>query len=208
VLIVTYAFDQDPVQLWDVTRGQPMPGDLEYALLDSDDIITAHNAMFDRIVLALSKNIKVRVPIERWRCTMARALAHSLPGSLDKLCEILNVPTDQRKLKTGRALMRLFTQPRPKNSKVPRATRYTHPAEWEQFCDYATHDIEAMRACAAKLPSWNYSGRELALWHFDQKINDRGMSCRCGLRAGCDCVRLIVPKDGSRPVLRSLLKTP
>lgn len=174
VLIVTYAFDQDPVQLWDVTAGRPMPGDLEYALKDSDDEITAHNAMFDRIVLALSKNIKVRVPIARWRCTMARALAHSLPGSLDKLCEILNVPIDQRKLKTGRTLMRLFTQPRPKNSKIPRATRYTHPVEWEQFCDYATHDIEAMRACAAKLPVWNYSGGELALWHLDQKINDRG----------------------------------
>lgn len=181
ILIVTYAFaDDDPVQLWDVTAGKPMPGDLEYALLDTDDLLTAHNSFFDRTITAIAKNAKrvgfSRVlPIPRWRCTMAHALAHSLPGSLDKLCAVLDVPQDQRKLQTGRALMRLFTQPRPKNSKIERATRYTHPAEWEQFCDYAKHDISAMRVVARKLPRWNYQGSELALWHLDQRINDRGM---------------------------------
>lgn len=179
-LILTYAFaEDDPVRLWDITRGQPMPGDLEYALFDTDEEITAHNAMFDRTVLGLATNLRryqaKRLVIERWRCTMAQALAHSLPGSLDKLCEILNVPYDQRKLKTGRALMRLFTQPRPKNSKLRRATRFTHPVEWSQFCEYATHDISAMRVVARKLPAWNYRERELALWHLDQRINDRGM---------------------------------
>ncbi len=32
-----------------------------------------------------------------------------------------------------------------------------------------------MRAVDAKLPNWNYQGAELALWHRDQKINDRGV---------------------------------
>lgn len=181
IIIVTYAFgEDDPVQLWDVTAGKPMPGDLEYALMDTDEEIEAHNSLFDRLVTSISKNAKRigftrTLPIERWRCTMARALSHSLPGSLDKLCGVLNVPLDQAKHKTGRALMRLFTQPRPKNSKIERATRYTHPAEWEQFCDYAKSDISSMRVVSRKLPAWNYSGSELALWHRDQRINDRGM---------------------------------
>jgi len=180
-LIYTYAFaDDDPPQLWDVTAGQPMPGDLEYALFDTDEEIGAHNAMFDRTVLLLATNMqkypKQRLAVERWRCTMVKALAHSLPGALDKLCELLNVPYDQRKLKTGRALMRLFTQPRPKTSKIERATRYTHPAEWKEFCEYATHDISGMRVVNAKLPAWNYRGSELALWHLDQRINDRGFA--------------------------------
>lgn len=181
LMICTYAFAQeDPVQLWDLTAGKPMPGDLEYALMDTDELITAHNSYFDRLITSISKNAKGRgfwrvLPPERWRCTMVRALAHSLPGSLDKLCTVLNVPLDQAKHKTGRALMRLFTQPRPKTSKIPRATRYTHPVEWEQFCDYAKSDISAMRIVDGKLPAWNYQRGELALWHLDQRINDRGV---------------------------------
>ncbi len=32
-----------------------------------------------------------------------------------------------------------------------------------------------MREIDKKLPSWNYQGQELALWHRDQHINDRGV---------------------------------
>jgi DNA polymerase len=32
-----------------------------------------------------------------------------------------------------------------------------------------------MRAVAKKLPAWNYADAELALWHLDQRINDRGV---------------------------------
>jgi DNA polymerase len=174
VMIVTYALDDEPEQLWDVTTTSKMPGDLEYALYDTDEPVTAHNAYFDRTILTVSKNLRVPIALERWRCTMARALAHSLPGGLDKLGAILKIDQDQQKLKTGKTLMRLFCQPRPKNSKITRATRHTHPAEWAQFCGYATKDITAMRAVAAKLPDWNYRGEELDLWHLDQRVNDRG----------------------------------
>lgn len=174
VMLFPYALDDEPEQLWDLTRDPKMPGDLEYALCDTDEPITAHNAYFDRTILTVSKNLRVTIALERWRCTMARALAHSLPGGLDKLGTLLKIDQDQQKLKTGKALMRLFCQPRPKNSKIARATRHTHPAEWAQFCDYATMDITAMRAVAAKLPDWNYRAEELDLWHLDQRINDRG----------------------------------
>jgi DNA polymerase len=213
IIIVTYAFaDDDPVQLWDVTAGKPMPGDLEYALHDTDDLITAHKSDFDRLVTSISLNAKrigfTRVlPIERWRCTMTQALAHSLPGSLDKLCEILNVPYDDRKLKTGRALMRMFTMPRPKTAKVERATRYTHPAEWEQFCDYATHDIKAMRVVARKLPAGTIKSVSLR-----SGTSTSGSTIEvCMLMwtsRGLRCVQLSVPKNGSRPRLTSRLVVP
>jgi DNA polymerase len=174
VMIVTYAFDDGPVRTWDVTAGGKMPGDLEYALLDTDDLVTAHNAMFDRTVLNLSKNLRVPISLERWRCNMVRALAHSLPGGLDKLCEILNVEQDKAKLKTGRNLIHLFCKPQPKNAKIRRATRETHPEKWQEFLDYAGMDIVAMREVARKMPKWNSEGFELDLWHLDQRINDRG----------------------------------
>lgn len=60
--------------------------------------------------------------------------------------------------------------------KLRRATKQTHPAEWDQFIHYAGNDILAMREVAKKLPTWNYQGDELALWHLDQTINDRGFA--------------------------------
>lgn len=175
VMLAAYAFDDGPINVWDVTAGSSVPGDLGYALWDTDELITAHNAMFDRTVLNRSKNVRfLSIALERWRCTMVRALAHSLPGKLESLGEILNIEQDKRKLKIGHDLLMLFCKPRPKNAKIKRATRFTHPVEWQRFLEYAGMDIEAMRQVAAKLPEWNYRAEEIALWHLDQKINDRG----------------------------------
>jgi DNA polymerase len=184
VMVVTYAFDDGPVQVWDATVSPLWPGDLEYALFDDDDLITAHNAAFDRTLFnmaGLLRGFGKEIALERWRCTMARALAHSLPGSLDKLCEILKVDQDQRKLKSGKELIHLFCKPRPKNAKIRRATRHTHPEEWARFLEYATADIASMRVLDRKLPTWNYRGAELDLWHRDQRINDRGFAVDTGL---------------------------
>jgi len=169
-MIVTYTLDDGPVHLWDRTLDAHMPAGLEYALHDDNELVTAHASMFDRNVLRYALGIEV--PIPRWRDTMVRALAHSLPGGLDKLCEILNVPHDQAKVKDGRKLIQLFCKPRPGGKE--RATRETHPEQWQRFCEYAVADIEAMRAVARRLPDWNFRAEELALWHLDQRINDRG----------------------------------
>lgn len=172
--LLAFAFDDDPVTVLDITAGEELPPRLADYLINGDGPITAHNAMFDRTCLRLG-NLKLDIPIPRWRCSMVRALAHGLPGGLDKLGEILGVEQDKRKLKTGRDLMMLFCKPRPKNSKIRRATAETHPREREQYIAYAGNDIEAMRAICAKLPRWNMTDFEIALWQLDQKINDRGM---------------------------------
>jgi DNA polymerase bacteriophage-type len=170
VVIATWAVDDGPVQHWDATIGEPMPVELRRHLEDPEQLITAHNTMFDRNVLKYALGIDI--PVERWGDTMVQALAHSLPGSLDKLCEILKVK--EAKIKEGKQLIQLFCKPRPKNSELRRATRETHPDDWKRFVEYARSDIAAMRDVASKLPRWNYTGEELSLWHLDQRINDRG----------------------------------
>lgn len=173
-MVVTWAVDDGPVYCWDTTPGTTMPPDLRKALDDPDQLVCAHSSMFDRNVLKYALGIDI--PIERWRDTMVKALAHGLPGGLDILCGIFKLPVDQQKHKTGRSLIQLFCKPRPKNSKLRRATRLTHPVEWAAFLEYARADIVAMRILDKQIPDWNYSGEELALWHLDQKINDRGMA--------------------------------
>ena len=173
VMIVTYALGDDaPVQLWDRTLDATMPADLLYIAEDPDELFCAHNSMFDRNVLP---KLGLTIPIPRWRDTLVKALAHGLPGGLDLLCDILRIDADKAKIKDGRRLVQLFCSPRPKNSAVKRATRHTHPVEWQRFCEYAINDIHAMREINQKIPSWNYPNNDLALWHLDQHINDRGM---------------------------------
>lgn len=171
ILLFAYALNDGPVAVWDCTTQPLMPNDVADALDDPAVRICAHNSHFDRTIL---RNNGYDLSLSRWRDTMAQALAHALPGSLGALCDILKVPTDRAKDKEGRQMVLLFCKPRPATSKVRRATRSTHPAEWAKFVEYARLDVEAMRSVAQKLPVWNYRSAELTLWHLDQTINDRG----------------------------------
>ncbi|HDY9182069.1 DNA polymerase [Klebsiella pneumoniae] len=174
VMLFAWAIGDEPVSVWDLTAGKPIPSRLRKAIADPDTLLYFHNSHFDRQVLRHAMP-ELAPPVERWRDTMVQALAHSLPGALGALCEVLGVPQDKAKDKEGKSLIQLFCKPRPKNSKLRRATSKTHPVEWQRFVAYAGLDIEAMREVYKRLPKWNYQGAELALWHRDQHINDRGV---------------------------------
>ncbi|MBK0634530.1 DNA polymerase [Klebsiella aerogenes] len=174
VMLFAWAIGDEPVSVWDLTAGEPIPSRLRKAIADPDTLLYFHNSHFDRTVLRHAMP-ELAPPVERWRDTMVQALAHSLPGALGALCEVLGVPQDKAKDKEGKSLIQLFCKPRPKNSKLRRATSKTHPVEWQRFVAYAGLDIEAMREVYKRLPKWNYQGAELALWHRDQRINDRGV---------------------------------
>jgi DNA polymerase len=173
VMLMAWAIDDGPVSVWDLTAGTVMPTMLYQALADPEIEVWAHNSHFDRTVMR-HDHPELAPDVTRWRDTMVQALAHGLPGALGALCEVLGVPQDKAKDKEGKALIQLFCKPRPKNSKLRRATSKTHPVEWARFVAYAGLDIEAMREVYKRLPKWNYKGAELALWHRDQQINDRG----------------------------------
>ncbi|MGS2677691.1 DNA polymerase [Citrobacter freundii] len=174
VMLFAWAIGDEPVSVWDLTAGEPIPGRLRKAIADPNTLLYFHNSHFDRTVLRNAMP-ELAPDITRWRDTMVQALAHGLPGALGALCEVLGVPQDKAKDKEGKALIQLFCKPRPKNSKLRRATSKTHPEEWRRFVAYAGLDIEAMREVYKRLPKWNYQGAELALWHRDQRINDRGV---------------------------------
>lgn len=171
IMLFAYAVDENPVQVWDCTAQPTMPNDLSDALEDESVTLCAHNTHFDRTVLFHSG---YHLDISRWGDTMVQAMAHSLPGSLGLLSEILKLKADEAKDKRGKELVQLFCKPRPKTFEIERATSATHPKEWQEFIDYAGRDIDAMRAIGKKLPNWNYKAAELALWRLDQKINQRG----------------------------------
>lgn len=187
VMIVSYAID-DPligegeVKVVDLANGDCLPDELVEALEDDSVTVVMHNGgNFDRVVMrhALGRDL----PIERLHDTLVQALSHGLPGGLDKLCQIFDVPEALAKHKGGRNYIQMFCVPAPKNSTLRRKTKKTHPVEWQRFLNYAGGDIYAMRYLYRVMPKWNYPGKpqgnarfapEHELWLLDQKINNRG----------------------------------
>ncbi len=168
LLLFPYAFDDEPVKLWDRTQAI-IPGDLREGLNDPKIKIIAHHAMFDRNVIRYA--LGVETDITRWECTMVKAMLHGFTGSLDKLGDIFGLEGDEAKLKDGKKLINRFCKPAPRNHKADRYTAQTHPEEWQRFCNYAVRDVEAMRKIAKFIPTWNWCPKE---YHLDQTINDRG----------------------------------
>lgn len=166
VIMWQWAVDDGPVKV-----ENEYTSELDDLLCNAGNTIVTHNSYFDRTVLRLSENIDI--PVERWHDTMVQALMHGLPGSLDQLSKIFKLGDASKK--DGSKLIHLFCKPRPKNHKLRRATKETHPKEWAEFREYGKADVEAMRELYKRMPNWNYKGDELALWHLDQRINDRGV---------------------------------
>ena len=178
VMLWAYALDDDAPQVWDLTEGGPMPAALARALDDPAILQVWQNSHFDRTMIR--NTLGIELPLEQIEDTMIQGLAHGLPGGLDKLCSALKIDLDEAKDKRGKQLIHRFCKPLPKNMTLRRATRLTHPEEWEEFKDYACQDIVAMRAVRRKLPTWNTRPSNSGLrgwdqWRLDQRINDRGV---------------------------------
>lgn len=194
VMLWSWADGDDQVYVWDRVNGSVhwqdelsgvwqsedtdadlMPIDLYEIARSSDALIWFQNGgMFDMVVLqhALPEVFK-RIDFSRWRDTMVQAFAHSLPGALDKLGEVLNIQIDKRKAKRGKALVQLFCKP---TSDGGRNTKQTHPKEWQEFIEYAGQDIVVMREVRRLMPMWNYKGKQVELWHADLRMNYRGFA--------------------------------
>jgi DNA polymerase len=172
VMIVTWAVDEGDVHCWDATHHAEIPPALLIAAEQCDQVI-AHNSQFDRTIAGVDKRFPklARLLAGKWYCTMGQALRHGLPGGLDKLCTIFKIDAKQAKI-DGKKYIHLFCKP---NKDGTRNTRLTHPQEWREFLKYATLDISAMREVHRKLPRWNDTAHELALWDLDQTINARGI---------------------------------
>jgi len=172
VLLIPFAWDDGDAEVWDTQDRPEWRAELQ-AMLDRAQCVVLHNSAFDRTVL---RHCGVDLPVDKIDDTMITALAHSLPGSLGQLCDVLGVPQDKSKDKAGRRYIQLFTKPCPKNWKIRRATRETHPDEWRGFIEYARLDVDAMRHVHGRLPNWNSTHGERHLWRLDQRINDRGVA--------------------------------
>ena len=156
---MSYAFDDGEVATW--LPGQPFP-DI------SGHQIRAHNAAFERLIFwyVLCPDVGTPEPeLAQFYCTAAEARANCLPGSLEDVGRA--VSSKMKKDHRGSALIRLLCIPRKDG------TFNNDPALMAEMVAYCEQDVRAMREISKSLRP--LSDDELADYHANERINDRGV---------------------------------
>jgi DNA polymerase bacteriophage-type len=165
VICMAYAFGDKDVALW--TPDAPFP----QAIVDHINAggqIRAHNAGFDRLITeyVLCPDFGIPVPwLEQWYCTAAQARANCAPGSLEDVGRFAS--SNMRKDHRGSQLIRLLC--------IAKAdgTFNTDPTLLAEMGNYALQDVRTMRAISMAMRQ--LSSTELADYHANERINDRGV---------------------------------
>lgn len=204
VIMAQWAIDDGPVIVEDLTGSPPPSDDLIQAAQLADEI-WAHGAEFEQHALAakykspVSKIAPVswwpKIESPTWRCTMALARMHGLPGGLDKLSWIFKLGAEGKDSR-GQEYIQLFCVPKKDGTFND---RHSHPMKWAEFLEYGGQDIVSMRAVHRKCPKWNATPRMWRTWHLDQKMNAKGVAVDLQLCAGAlDATNKAKKKLGDR----------
>lgn len=173
ILILGYAIDDGSVRVIDMAQGEEIPDEFESALLDSDCVKIAHNAVFERLCF---KRIGYDIPASQWYCTSVKAAYCGLPLSLEEVSEVLDLV--DKKLDTGKALIKYFSCPC-KATRVNgmRTRNYPKhaPEKWEMYKEYNRYDVLSEREIFKKLEAYTIPDIERRMYVLDQNINDRGI---------------------------------
>lgn len=173
ILIFAYAFDDEPVEVIDLTV-EELPFRVLGALTVPWVTKTAFNAAFERTTIA--KHFGIECDARQWRCTAVHALTLGLPGGLDNVAKVLDL--DTKKDAAGKALIKYFSVPC-KPTKVNGGRTRNLPEhdldKWSQYIEYCRQDVVVEREVSRRLERFPVPQHEWDLWALDQRINDRGV---------------------------------
>lgn len=175
ILMVAFAFNEEPVQIIDLAQGEKLPKRFTDALLNPDIEKNAHNATFERNCF---KQSGYDIPIEQWKCTAVKAAYCGLPFALSMVSKALGLGEDKAKLASGKALIRYFSipvKPTKANGMRVRNFHYHDREKWEQYKEYCIQDVEAEREVDQILSPYILPQFEIDNYRLDQKINDLGL---------------------------------
>lgn len=165
VIICTYAINDGPVNVWSVydfdenLDWNERPDDLR----NFSGKYVAFNSAFDRQVMRYGIR-NCTLGVEDFYDCAVQAAAANLPRTLDAASKACG---HEGKIDEGKALIKMFCDA------ANTATPLTHPDEWERFLEYASVDIDAMRAVwQSTMPLPEEQWREF--WAAE-RINDRGL---------------------------------
>jgi len=157
VLCMSYAFGDDEVVTWIPT--EPFPEKVK----SYTGQIYAHNAAFERLIFWYV--LQINFNLEQFVCTATQARANCAPGSLEDVGRFAGA--SMKKDHRGAQLIRLLSIPQADGTFRQDAALM---AEMIQYCE---QDVRAMRSISKALRP--LSADELADYHVNERINDRGV---------------------------------
>ncbi len=186
IIMANYSRGDRAVKRWEPHLNPQIPAELEDMLLDPFCVLHAWGANFERQVS--KRLLGIDKPIEEWICVMAAARFAGLPGKLHEAGEVLGLGAEAKlrmgggKTGKGAGLIRTFCEPTDVGgeetlfglSKPLFNEPWTHPKEWDTFCEYGGGDVIAERAALKKLKPFWPSEEEWETWRLDSKINEVG----------------------------------
>ena len=182
ILLLSYAFDDEPVVTVDLACGEEIPEDFLAALTDSQVVKIAHNGTYERVCFSryLQRSGLLAagewLDPAQWRCTMVMAWYLTLPGRLADVAVALNVT--EKKMEEGKDLIRYFSVPcKPTKTNGGRTRNLSQhaPEKWATYKKYNAQDVETERAVYHALLKHPLPEHEWELYALDQRINDRGV---------------------------------
>ena len=153
VLMMSYAFDDEDVQTW--TPAQPFPERVR----NHKGLIYAHNAAFERLIFWYV--LQINFDLTQFVCTATQARANCAPGSLEDVGRFAGA--SMKKDHRGSQLIRLLCIPPFRED----------PELMAEMVAYCEQDVRAMRSISKALRP--LSADELADYHVNERINDRGV---------------------------------
>ena len=162
LLCMSYAFGDEDVATW--LPGQPFPA----RVAQHRGQIRAHNAAFERLIFwyVLAPEQDFPEPaLEQFYCTATQARANCGPGSLEDVGRFAGA--SMKKDHRGAQLIRALCIPKPDG------TFREDPALMAEMVQYCEQDARAMRAVSKAMR--DLSEEELADYHVNERINDRGV---------------------------------
>jgi DNA polymerase bacteriophage-type len=174
ILMIAYAYDQQPIHIIDLAKGEQIPAFFKHSLLDPNVELHAHNATFERLCF---KAIGFHTSVHRWHCSAIKAAYCGYPLSLAAVSEAMKLG-EKGKLATGKALIRYFScpvKPTASNGHSVRNFPSMDLEKWEEYKRYCINDVEAEREITKRLECYTIPESERLNYLLDQKINDTGI---------------------------------
>lgn len=170
VLLARFACEDGEPLEWRL--GQPCPDEIRQWVAEGATFV-AHNFHFERTLWreVLTGRYGWPEPIlEQWDCTMSRARAAGLPGSLDGASRALGAPFT--KDAAGQRLMLQMCKPRRVNLDGS-IVWWEDEDRMARLSEYCAQDVRVERWLDKRLPP--LSGQEYLVWLADARMNDLGV---------------------------------
>ncbi len=179
ILLFAYKLGNQPVEVVDLASGYEIPPKILEALYDNTVTKSAYNASFEMVCINryLQSINKPIIPPEQWEDTMFLSSYAGYGGSLKTTAELLDLPVEAQKDRTGTQLINRFSKPRKPTAKDKR-TRVKpkdDPEAWAKFIEYNRQDVVVEATIREKLKDIEIPLKEKKAFLLDHKIMSSGV---------------------------------